>query len=151
MWMEQLGQALGQVDQIFPSNAAAGTYNSVGVDMSRFHRALWVIELGAFTSGGTVNITLQTAANSNFNAGVHNLTVNTNFAQVTSGGANTVVTVELQADSVTNQNPGDRYGRVSVVIGTAAVNFSVTGFGAESNHKPVQSLDVNTTEYIASP
>jgi hypothetical protein len=150
MWMEQLGQALGQVDQIFPSNAAAGTYNSVGVDMSRFHRAMWVIEIGAVSSGGTVNITLQTSPNANFNV-VHNLTTNTNFAQVTAAGANTVVTVELQADSVTNQNAGDRYGRVSVVIGTAAVNFSVTGFGAESNHKPVASQDVNTTLYIASP
>jgi hypothetical protein len=153
MMMEQLTQALAQVDQIFPSNAAAGTYNSSGIDMQKFHRAQWVIEIGAMTASSTVNITIQTAANANFNANVHNMTTNVNIAQVPNTTNNVVVTLETTADSVVQQNPGDRYARVSVVVGTAAVNFSVVGYGGEANHKPasLQNPAAVNAQYLTSP
>ena len=136
MFTEQLTQALALVDQIFPSNAAAGTFNSAGIDMSKNRRALWIIEIGAMTVSSTVNIVLQSSANSNF-TGAHTMATNTNLSQVvnTSGG-NLVVTVETSDEAVANQNPGDRYARVQIVVGTAAVNYSVIGFGSESGHKP---------------
>jgi hypothetical protein len=153
MYTEQLTQALAQVDQIFPSNAAAGTVNSTGIDMQKNQRALWIIEIGAMTASSTVNIVLQSAANSNFNANVHNMTTNTNIAQVvnTSGG-NLVVTVETSAEAVTNQNNGDRYARVQVVVGTAAVNYSVIGFGGEATHKPAsaQNPAAVSAQYVAT-
>jgi hypothetical protein len=153
VYTEQLTQALAQVDQLFPTNAAAGTYNSTGIDMSKNRRALWVIEIGAMTASSTVNILLQSAANANFNANVHTMAMNTNIAQVvnTSGG-NLVVTVETSDEAVTNQNAGDRYARVQVVVGTAAVNFSVLGVGGEANHKPAsaQNPTAVSAQYVAT-
>jgi hypothetical protein len=139
MFTEQLTQALAQVDQIQPSNAAAGTYNSTGIDMQKNRRALYVLEIGAMTATGTVNATLQSAANANFNANVHNMTGGTMTQVLAAGGGNTVITFETTDEAVQNQNPGDRYVRLQVIVGTAAVNFSVVGMGGEASHKPASA------------
>ena len=46
MYTEQMTQGLSLADQIFPANYAAATYNSNGLDMQKFHRALFVLEIG---------------------------------------------------------------------------------------------------------
>jgi hypothetical protein len=154
MYTEQLTQGLAQVDQIQPSSYAAGTLNSTGIDMSKNRRALWVCEIGAMTATATLNIILQSAANANFNANVHNMATNVAIAQITQagGGNNTVITVETSDEAVQNQNSGDRYARLQCVIAAAAVNFAVVGMGGEANHKPAsaQNPAAVTAEYVAN-
>jgi hypothetical protein len=142
MYTEQLTQALAQVDQIMPSNAAAGTVNSTGIDMSKNRRALYVLELGAMTASSTVNAVLQSCSASSFASNVHNMTGGT--VNLTTSNANQVVTFETTDEGVQNQNAGDRYVRLQVIVGTAAANYAVVGVGGEANHKPA-SLQNNTT------
>jgi hypothetical protein len=142
MYTEQLTQQLAQLDQVLPSNAAAGTVSSTGIDMQKNRRALYVIEIGAMTASSTLNAILQSSASSTFASGVHNMTGGN--VNLTTANASQVVTFETTEEAVQNQNPGDRYVRLQVVVGTAAANYSVVGMGGEANHKPA-SLQNNTT------
>jgi hypothetical protein len=142
MYTEQLTQGLAQLDQIMPSNAAAGTTNSSGIDMSKNRRALYVLELGAMTASSTVNAVLQSSASSTFASGVHNMTGGT--VNLNTGNTNQVITFETSDEAVTNQNVGDRYVRLQVIVGTAAANYSVVGIGGEAEHKPASKQN-NTT------
>jgi hypothetical protein len=61
------------------------------------------------------------------------------------GNASQVITFETTDEAVQNQNAGDRYVRLQVVVGTAAVNYSVVGMGGEANHKPASAQNNTTT------
>jgi hypothetical protein len=143
MYTEQLTQQLAQVDQILPSNAAAGTTNSSGIDMSKNRRCLYVLEVGAMTASSTLNAILQSSAVANFASGVHNMTGGT--VNLANTNASQVVTFETTEEAVQNQNAGDRYVRLQCVVGTAAVNYSVVGQGGEANHKPASNQNNTTT------
>ena len=143
MVTEQLTQGLAQVDQILPSNAAAGTVNSGGIDMQKFRRAIYVVEVGAMTASATLDAKLQSCSQANFASGVHNMTAGA-ITQIANTGNNVVVTLETSDDAVNQQNPGDRYVRLQCVVSTAAVNFSAAGMGGEARQKPASAQN-NTT------
>jgi hypothetical protein len=143
MYTETLTQALGQLDQIQPSNTAASTVNSSGIDLSKNRRVLYVLEVGAMGASSTVNAILQSSASSTFASGVHNLTGGT--VNLTTSNANQVITFETTEEAVQNQNAGDKYVRLQVIVGTAASNIAVVGLGAEANHKPASNQNNTTT------
>ncbi len=144
MFSEQLTQALSLADFIAPANtASSGTPNySSGIDVSKFKRVLYEIQIGAITGSGTLDAKLQSAAASSF-ATPHNLT-GASITQVTNANPNTRVTIEVRADEVQQQNPGDRYVRLAVTIGTNSVLFGVTGWGAAAEHGPANANDLTT-------
>ena len=135
MYTEQLTQALSPVDNILPSNAAAGTVNSSGIDLQKFRRAIFVIEVGAMTASATFDAKLQSCSLSNFASGVHSITGGA-ITQIANTGNNVVVTIETTDEAMEQKNPGDRYVRIQCVVTTAAVNFSAIGLGGEAQHKP---------------
>ena len=143
MYTEQLTQALSAFDSILPSNAAAGTVNSGGIDLQKFRRAIYWIEVGAMTASSTFNAQLQSCAQANFASGVHNFT-NGAITQIANTTPNCIVSIETTDEALQNDFPGDRYVRLQCVIGTAAVNFSAIGLGGEANHKPASSQNPNT-------
>jgi hypothetical protein len=141
MFTEQMSQGLSCADKIDPSNAAASTYTSTYLDMQKFRRAMYEIQIGTMAASSTLDANLQSCANSNFASSVHNIT-NSNITQVvnTSTG-NTRVTIEVRDLQVATQNPGDRYVRLRVVVGTAAVFFGATGWGSDAPQKPASAQD----------
>jgi hypothetical protein len=141
MYTEQLTQALSVADKIDPSNAAAATYTSTGLDMQKFRRALYEIQIGAMAVSSTLDANLQSCAQANFASGVHNIT-SSNITQVPNTSNNARVTLEVRDLQVATQNPGDRYVRLRVVIGTGAVYFGVTGWGSEAPQKPATPQDI---------
>src|SRR5438105_2354919 len=99
------------------ASAAVNTVqsSSPGVDLSKFRRAFWVLEVTGVASG-VLNCVVQSAAASNF-ATPHN------YATTVLNNLNTNArweTFEIRADQVIQANPGDRYARLNVTpSGTA--------------------------------
>jgi len=143
MYTEQASQGIALMDWILPTNAAAASYNSVnGIDMSKFKRAMYVIQTGLFTASGTLDARLQSSPNANFNP-AHNI-ASSNLTQIVNTTPNVMVKMEVRAEYVQQQNPGDRYVRLNTTIGTAAVNYGAIGYGVDSEQKPGNQYE-NTT------
>lgn len=143
MYTEQLTQALSPIDYILPSNAAAGTTNSSGIDLQKFRRAIFLIEVGAMAASSTLDAKLQSCVLANFASGVHSMTGGA-ITQIANTSNNVIVSIETTDEAAEKQNPGDRYIRLQCVVTTAAVNYSAIGLGGEAQHKPA-SNQTNTT------
>ncbi len=142
MMQEQLSQALSLADVFNYATVTNVSMNTLGIDMSRFKRALWLITGVGIGAAGTIDGRLQSALNSNFNV-LHNIT-GSNITQITANGV--MATVEVRADQVTQQNTGDRYVRLQGTGGGNPVTFAMVGFGSEAVQKPggVGATTVNT-------
>jgi hypothetical protein len=139
MYTEQLSQALSIAGaEIDPVGQSAGTVTTGGVDMSKFHRAIFVVMVGSVGAAGTVDAKLQTSPVSNFGSGVADV-VGSNITQVTAG--NKVVTLEMRADQVP---AGARYVRLSVTVGANAVLIAALAVGGEAAEKPGSANDVTS-------
>jgi len=149
MFTEQLTQELSLADDLIPANTvnSATPVYSTGLDMSKFKRVMYEIQIGAITGAGTVDAKLQSCAASNFGSGVHNIT-GSNITQVTNANPNTRVTIEVRADEVEQQNHGDRYVRLAVTIGANSVVFGATGWGASGIHEPANANDLPSNTVI---
>jgi hypothetical protein len=138
MFQEQLTQALSIPGN--PNHAAAQTasFNSAGVDMSKFERCLAILDIGAVTgTGPTFDAKWQESVdNSTFTdvAGFSNLTI----TQITSGSK--TVTMEIRASQL---SAGKRYVRVAVTIGGTSPSFTcaVILLGGEAHQKPASAQD----------
>jgi hypothetical protein len=135
--LEELSKGLAIVDKIDPASQATGTYNSSGIDASKFKRVLYEVQIGAVGSGN-VTLSLQSSATSGFST-AHTITGSTTAAQSTS---NTRVTLEIEADTIAQLNPGDRYVRLQAVVATGAVIFGATGWGGEATAKPASANNI---------
>ena len=133
MFTEQLTQALAF--PVNPTHAAAQTssFNTGGVDLSKFERCLAVIDIGAVSgTSPTFDAKWQESAdNSTFSdvAGYSNLAI----TQITA--ANKTLTMEIRASQL---SAGKRYVRVAVTIGGTSPSFTcaVILLGGEARQKP---------------
>ena len=130
MYTEQLTQGLSIPSN--PTHAAAQTasFNSGSVDMQKFRRALFLVDIGAVSgTSPTFDAKLQESTdNSTFTdlAGA-----NVSITQITT--ANHTVTLEVRGGQLTK-----RYARVAVTIGGTTPSFTccVIPFGSEAIEKP---------------
>jgi len=144
MQTEQLTQALCIQDYILPTNAAAATANSLGVDMSKFGRVIFDISIGAITGAGTLDAKLQSCNLANFASNVHNMTGGS-ITQITNASPNCIVTVETRADAVAQLNAADKYVRLQCVVTTNNVIYGVVALAGEAVEKPASNQNANTT------
>jgi hypothetical protein len=138
MYSEQMSQGLSVADVVNTQNVNNTNLNSIGIDMSKFHRALFVIQCGSLGAAGTVDGRLQSSANSNFN-GVHNI-ANSNLTQITVN--NSLATIEVRADQV---QAGDQFVRCQLTGGGNSVVVGIIGLGGEAIHKPGSANNLNNT------
>jgi len=138
MFQEQLTQALSIPTN--PTHAAAQTasFNTGGVDLSKFERCLAVIDIGAVSgTGPTFDAKWQESVdNSTFTdvAGFSNLSI----TQITAGSK--TVTMEIRPSHL---SAGKRYVRVAVTIGGTSPSFTcaVILLGGEAHQKPASAND----------
>ena len=93
------------------------TVTSSSIDLGSGENCAFLIDVSAVAAGGTLDITLQDSAD---NSTFANSTVPGNdltLAQITATGL-----YEVKVP-----NPGKRYQRLSMVVGTANVTFGVIG------------------------
>ena len=135
MYTEQLTQRLGIAAAAAPQSlTTTTTLNSGKVDMSIFHRALFLFETGVF--GGTsptLSAVLQIQESPDGSTWTNNAIVPS--ATVTT--ASNQATLEIRADQL---GSGKRYVRLQAVCtvgGTSpTIPVAVVGFGDEAAHKP---------------
>jgi hypothetical protein len=146
MYMEQLTQALGFATEVDPQVINNTNKTTGSIDMSQFHRALFVINVGAVTAGGALTFQLIEDVNANLSTAT-NLAGN-NTSQSGFNTANKLVTFEARADQMTK-----RYLGLKVTeTGVQNVNVCVIGFGAEAIHKPgnaQNAASVNTQNVVS--
>lgn len=139
MYTEQMSQRLGVMDYLNTQAVNNTNVQSTGIDMSKCRRALWVVRFDT-AANGQGNFQLQSSAQSNFNV-AHNMTgtVSQNF-----NTNNTLATVEVRADQVTQQNASDRYVRLYVAT-NANIQVSAVGLGGDGVQHPLSGSNINTT------
>src|SRR5262249_53696170 len=126
MYTEQLSQALSFAGtEIDPVSQGTGTVVSGGVDLSKFHRVLFLLQIGSVGASGTVNAKLQSSGQ--LASGYGDIS-GSNITQVST--SNKLVTLEIRADQLPNAT--DRYVRLSVTVGVNAVLISAVAIGAEA-------------------
>jgi hypothetical protein len=137
--LEQMSQGLSVADVINQQSVNNASVASIGIDMTKFRRVLFVVQAGSLGAAGTLDGRLQSCAASNFGSGVHNI-ANSNFTQITQNLA--LATVECRDIDLT---AGDRYLRLQLTGGGNAITVGAVGLGGEAEEKPAKANDLNTT------
>jgi hypothetical protein len=139
VYSEQLSQELSIQGIIAPASKTAATYTlSAGVDMSRFVRALFILQCGAMTANSTVDMKLVESANADLSSNTDVSGSNVSITQLlAAGGDNRLATLEIRADQVTK-----RYVGVKVTVATAATILGVIALGGQADQKPGAALDI---------
>lgn len=128
MYTETLTQRIGLTAAINPQVVNNQTKTTGGIDLSVFHRALFLLEIGAVTGGGTISAKLQESTDNSSFSDLSGTSVS--LTGLTT--ANKQYTFEVRADQITR-----RYIRLSVTEGGSQnVNVAAVGFGDEAGHKP---------------
>ena len=133
MYTEQLTQALSIQGKIDPVSQGVGTVKpNAGIDMQKFRRGTWILDVGAFGASATVDLKLQEDNNQNLSTATDLAGSNVSITQLIAGGGNNrLVSLEARADQMTK-----RYLGVLVTVGTAATLISLIGLGGEAVEKP---------------
>ncbi|MFL5245065.1 MAG: Bbp16 family capsid cement protein [Gemmataceae bacterium] len=138
MYTEQMTQGLSIAgNPIHPQSLASGSPTGTGgIDMSKFRRALFILDVGAFGAGATVDMKLQESTD---NATWTDLAgTGVSIAQLAVGGGNNrLATLEARAGQLTK-----RYLRALVTVGTAATQVACLALGGEAVSKPGNQNDV---------
>src|SRR5690242_3058191 len=132
MFTEQLSQGLSiaapQVQPQTLNNASAST-GSGGVDLAKFRRALFVVQVGSVTAGGSLTAKLQESATG---TGSWSDISGSTITAITA--SNKVATLEVRADQL---SAGKRYVRCTLTEGGSQnVVCSCLPLGAEAVQKP---------------
>ncbi len=142
--LEQMTQGLSVADVLNQQAVNNASVQSAGLDMSKFRRAMYIIQAASLGAAGTLDGRLQSCFEANFASGVHNV-ANSNLTQITTSttpGNNAIATIEVRDDELT---AGDRYLRLQLTGGGNAITVGAVGLGGEGDEKPANKNDLNTT------
>jgi hypothetical protein len=136
MFTEQLTQELSvAATPIQPqtlNNASASTGNG-GIDMQKFRRALFIVQTGSVTGGGSLSAKLQESTDGS--TGWSDIS---GAALTAITASNKVATLEVRADQMTK-----RYVRATLTeTGSQNVVCSCVGLGGVAVQKPGSAQDV---------
>jgi hypothetical protein len=147
MFTEQLTQALGFCTEVDPQVLNNSNKTAGGVDMSKFKRALFIVNVGAVVGGGA--LTLQLIEDTQSSLATATNLAGANTSQAGFNTANKIVTFEARADQMSK-----RYLGLKVTeTGSQNVNVCVIGFGGEAIQKPgsaQNAASVNTPQNVVA-
>src|SRR5438309_11445636 len=116
MYTEQMTQGLSLAgNPINPQSLAAATPTGTGgIDMSKFRRAIFVLDVGAFGASATVDMKLVESTSSNMSSPTDVVGTSVAITQLlAAGGNNRLASLEIRAGQNTK-----RYVGVTVTVGT---------------------------------
>ena len=139
MHTEQMTQALSIAGApVHPGSVSPGTADAGGIDMQKFKRALFVLDVGVFGASATVDLKLQESVdNSAFTDLAGTGVAITQL--VAAGGNNRLATLEARAGQL---SAGKRYLRARVTVGTAATILCCIPIASPADYKPASQNDV---------
>jgi len=143
---EKLHQRVAVLGVVNPQSAAAGTYDSTGVDMRLFRRALFILLVGALGASGTVDAKLQGSADNSTFVDITGKTI----TQLTKAGSddNKQVLLEISDAELLDASATYRYVRMRVTTGTAASLIAVVALGGDSRYPPASDNDLASVDEI---
>lgn len=146
MYTEQITQALGFCTEVDPQLVNNSNKTTGSIDMSKFRRALFVVNVGSVAGGG--QLTMQLIEDNAANLGTATNLAGNNVSMTGFNTANRLVTFEVRAGQMTK-----RYLGLKVTeTGSQNVNVCVIGFGAEAVEKPGNANNassVNTQNVVS--
>lgn len=148
MYTSHLSQRLAVAATIDPQSAAAGTYDSDGIDMSKFTRAIFVLLLGAIAAGGTVDAKLQGSADNSSFADIAGKAL----TQLTDADAddNKQAVLEISAEELVAASSTYRYVRLRVTTAVAAALIAAVGLAGDARQQPASADDLSTVDEIVA-
>jgi hypothetical protein len=135
MITEQLTQALGIYAAINPQTLNNSNSTSGGVDMGTFKRALFIVEIGTVTGGGSINVQLVESVNANLSSPSNLGGSNTSLTGLTT--SNKQYTLEARADQMSKRYLGVKLTET----GSQNVVVCAIAFGADSKQKPANGFN----------
>jgi hypothetical protein len=148
MMSETITQRLGITTPVSNQTINSGgtaTVTTGSVDMQKFHRAFFLVEIGTVVSGGTVTLQLIESASANLSSAQAPQTVS-NISLTGLNTSNKQYSFEIRADQL---DAGYRYVglQATETSGSGGHNVAITivGFGDEANHKPGNANNDSTT------
>jgi hypothetical protein len=139
------------VASIPPSVASATAYASDVIDMSKFHRALFVLTVGAYgAAGATINVQVY-ANTTNAASGGTAITGKTFTAATFSGsaaGTNKEGLIEVSAAEAQAALANARYLYAIVTVGTDTVAFSLAVLAGVARYESAADYDLATVAEI---
>jgi hypothetical protein len=136
MYTERLTEELGIFTEVDPQILNNSNKTAGGVDMTKFKRAFFIVQVGAVTGGGSLNIQMQESASQNMSSPSNLAGSNTSMTGFTT--ANQILTFEVRADQTTKQWQGIKVTEP----GSQNVNVSVIALGMDAIHKPGNAANV---------
>lgn len=110
---------------IHPARIDIGIVNTGGIDMKKFRKAVFVIDVGEFGSSSTVDMKLQESADHVTFTDLAGPGVSIAQLQAAAGD-NRLVSIEARTGQL---SIGKRYIRASVTVGTSAAVLACIPFG----------------------
>lgn len=144
-FLEPLTQCLSVQDVLNYQTVNNASVSSNGIDMSKFTRVMYQIQVPSLGLAGTVDARLQASSTSTF-AAVTNIT-NTNLTQITVSSTvnnNAVATIEVRGDQLAELGNNLRYVRLNLTGGGNALTVAAVGWGACAEQGPAQFYDTQT-------
>ena len=149
--MAHLYEELAVVASIPPSVASATTYNTDVVDMSKFQRALVVLNVGAYgAAGATINVQLY-ANTANSTSGGTAISGKTFAAATFSGsaaGTDKEGIIHVTAAEMEATVAGGRYLYGVATVGTNTVAFSLVILAGTARYEPASQFDLASVAAI---
>ena len=132
-WTEQVTQSMTVAAAgIRSQSVAASTVLTSAVNLQKFRKVLFLIDIGTLGASATIDFKVQAAKTS---GGTYADVASTSITQVTA--SNKTEIVEVSADHVQNtMGNGYQYLKGSLTVGTAASQASVTVLGVIGDHEP---------------
>ena len=139
----EVGAIVGKID---PDANTAQTYLSDAVDMGKFGRLMAIIQAGTLGASATLDATLQSATTS---GGSYSNITGKVIVQLTQAGSDSdkVVIINLRSDEIP---VGDRFVKLSMVVGTATSDCSAIVIGYQPRFGPGSDDDIATVDEIVS-
>ncbi len=130
MYTEQITQRLGIAAAINPQTLNNSNATTGGIDMSLFHRAFFVVEVGSVTGGGSITAQLVESNNANLSSPSNLAGSNVSLTGLTT--SNKQYTFEVRADQMSKRYLGLKLTET----GSQNVVVCAVAYGDECNHKP---------------
>lgn len=147
-YTQRLSERIAVIGQISAQSSAAGTLSTAAIDTKLFNRVLFIVQVGAMTTNGTLDFSVKgdTASGGSYATTITGKSI----TQLTEAGtdANKIVLVEVTADEVAAQ--GLRYLRGDAVTATAACLKSVIVLGANPRYHPASDNDLAAVDEIVN-
>lgn len=127
-----------------PQSGAAGTYDTPGVDMKLFDRALFTILAGALGASATVDAKLQGSADNSTFADITGKTI----TQMTKAGTddNKQAQIEISSSELLKAGATYRYVRCRVTTAVAASLIAVLAQGFDCAYHPASLQNAATVK-----